>query len=52
MSMLFHICHINLADFPLSIYYDIEGEDIIVKALLDDRFGPARIAEHVGPQFS
>ena len=42
----------GVTHFPLPIYYDIEGEDIIVKAILDDRFGPARIAEHVGPQFS
>ena len=38
--------------FPFSIYYDIEGDDIIVKAILDDRFGPARIAAHFGPQFT
>ena len=38
--------------FPFSIYYDIEGNDIIVKAILDDRFGPARISAHFGPQFT
>ena len=38
--------------FPFSIYYDIEGDDIIVKAILDDRFGPARIAAHFGPHFT
>jgi plasmid stabilization system protein ParE len=38
--------------FPFSIYYSIEGDDIIVKAILDDRFGPARIAAHFGPQFT
>ena len=38
--------------FPFSIYYDIEGADVIVKAILDDRFGPARIAAHFGPQFA
>ena len=32
--------------FPFSIYYDIENELIIVKAILDNRFGPARIAAH------
>ena len=32
--------------------YDIEGDDIVVKAILDDRFGPARIAAHFGPWFS
>ena len=37
--------------FPFSIYYDIEGNDIIVKAVLDDRFGPARIAAHFGPHW-
>ena len=37
--------------FPFSIYYDIEGEDAIVKAILDDRFGPARISAHFGPQY-
>jgi len=36
--------------FPFSVYYDIEGEDIVVQAVLDDRFGPARIAAHFGPQ--
>lgn len=35
--------------FPFSVYYDIEGDDIIIKAILDDRFGPARIAAHFGP---
>ncbi len=38
--------------FPFSIYYDIEGDDAIVKAILDDRFGPARIAAHFGPQYA
>lgn len=38
--------------FPFSVYYDIEGDDIVVKAILDDRFGPARIAAHFGPRFS
>ena len=38
--------------FPFSVYYDIEGDDIVVKAVLDDRFGPARIAAHFGPWFS
>ena len=38
--------------FPFSIYYDIEGDDIVVKAIMDDRFGPARIAAHFGPQFT
>ena len=38
--------------FPFSVYYDIEGDDIIVKAILDDRFGPARIAAHFGTQFA
>lgn len=36
--------------FPFSIYYDLEGDDVIVKAILDDRFGPARIAAHFGPR--
>lgn len=34
--------------FPFSVYYDIEGDEVIVKAILDDRFGPARIAAHFG----
>jgi len=34
--------------FPFSVYYDIEGECAIVKAVLDDRFGPVRIAAHFG----
>lgn len=38
--------------FPFSIYYDIEGDDVIVKAILDDRFGPARISAHFGPKYS
>jgi len=36
--------------FPFSVYYDIDGEAAVVKAVLDDRFGPARIAAHFGPQ--
>lgn len=43
---------VGVPHFPFSIYYDIEGDDIIVKAVLDDRFGPARIAAHFGPQWS
>ena len=35
--------------FPFSIYYDIEDDTVVVKAILDDRFGPARIAAHFGP---
>ncbi len=38
--------------FPFSIYYDIEGENVIVKAILDDRFGPARISAHFGRHFT
>ena len=38
--------------FPFSIYYDMEENDVIVKAILDDRFGPARIAAHFGPTFT
>lgn len=38
--------------FPFSIYYDIEDDDVVVKAVLDDRFGPARIAAHFGPRFA
>jgi len=36
--------------FPFSIYYDIEDENAIVQAVLDDRFGPVRIAAHFGPK--
>jgi len=39
----------GIPHFPFSIYYDVEGEDAVVKAVLDDRFGPARIAAHFGP---
>ena len=35
--------------FPFSVYYDVAGGDVIVKAVLDDRFGPDRIAAHFGP---
>ena len=42
---------VGVPRFPFSIYYDIEGDDAIVKAILDDRFGPARIVAHFGPQF-
>ena len=35
--------------FPFSVYYDIEADIPIVKAILDNRFGPARIAAHFGP---
>lgn len=38
--------------FPFSIYYDIEDDDVVVKAVLDDRFGHARIAAHFGPRFA
>ena len=38
--------------FPFSIYYDIDGDAAVVKAILDDRFGPARIAAHFGPQWT
>lgn len=38
--------------FPFSIYYDIEDGCAVVKAILDDRFGPARIAAHFGPTFT
>ena len=41
----------SVPHFPFSVYYDIEGDDAIVKAVLDDRFGPARIAAHFGPRF-
>lgn len=43
---------VGVPHFPFSIYYDIEGDDIIVKAVLDDRFSPARIAAHFGPQWA
>ena len=36
--------------FPFSVYYDVVGDAAIVKAVLDDRFGPDRIAAHFGPQ--
>ena len=42
----------SVPHFPFSIYYDVEGEDVVVKAVLDDRFGPARIAAHFGPRWS
>jgi len=35
--------------FPFSIYYDVEGDEVVVKAILDDRFGPARILAHFAP---
>jgi len=41
----------GIPHFPFSIYYDVEGEDAVVKAVLDDRFGPARIAAHFGPHW-
>lgn len=41
----------SVKHFPFSIYYDIEGNNAVIKAILDDRFGPARIAAHFGPQF-
>ena len=47
---------ISLESMPFTTdtiaWVDIEGEDVIVKAILDDRFGPARIAAHFGPRFS
>ena len=41
---------VGVPHFPFSIYYDIEGDSIIVKAILDDRFGPLRISAHFGPK--
>ncbi len=38
----------HVPHFPFSIYYDVDGDDAIVHAVLDDRFGPARIAAHFG----
>ncbi len=38
----------SVPHFPFSIYYDIEEDDVVVKAVLDDRFGPVRIAAHFG----
>ena len=37
--------------FPFSIYYDIEDGEVVVHAVLDDRFGPARIVAHFGPEW-
>lgn len=34
--------------FPFSVYYDVEGDSVVVHAVLDDRFGPARITAHFG----
>jgi plasmid stabilization system protein ParE len=41
---------VGVPHFPFSIYYDIEGDSVIVKAILDDRFGPLRISAHFGPK--
>ena len=38
----------HVPHFPFSVYYDVEGDDAIVQAILDDRFGPARISAHFG----
>ena len=43
-----HYC-MPVPHFPFSMYYDIESGVTIVKAVLDNRFGPARIAAHFGP---
>lgn len=43
-----HYC-LSVPHFPFSVYYDIEDGTPIVKAVLDNRFGPARIAAHFGP---
>lgn len=43
-----HYC-MPVPHFPFSIYYDIEDAIVIVKAVLDNRFGPARISAHFGP---
>ena len=41
-----------LAEFDLIEAQDFyEGEDAVVKAILDDRFGPARISTHFGPHY-
>ena len=48
-----HFGHHRMAvsHFPFSIYYDMEDDVAVVKAILDDRFGPARIAAHFGPDW-
>ena len=47
-----HFGHHRMAvsHFPFSIYYDMEDDVAVVKAILDDRFGPARIAAHGYPR--
>ena len=37
--------------FPFSVYYDVGDDEVIVHAILDDRFGPARISAHFGPNW-
>lgn len=41
---------VGVPHFPFSIYYDIEGDAVVVKAILDDRSGPLRISAHFGPK--
>ncbi len=43
---------VGVPHFPFSVYYDVEGDDVVVKAVLDDRFGPARISAHFGPRWT
>lgn len=47
-SMYYGHYRVGIPHFPFSVYYSIEGDDVIVKAVLDDRFGPARISAHFG----
>ena len=37
--------------FPFSVYYVVENDEAIVHAILDDRFGSARIVAHFGPNW-
>lgn len=47
-SMYYGHYRVGIPHFPFSVYYSIEGDCVIVKAILDDRFGPSRISAHFG----
>lgn len=49
-SRYFGHYRLGVPHFPFSIYYDIEDDAVVVKAILDDRFGPLRISAHFGPK--
>ena len=42
-------CDVKTIRLTALAEFDLAGSGVIVKAVLDDRFGPDRIAAHFGP---